>query len=104
MRAATDAHAAPAKFMSNAKIKIGSRIAFTTPPKIVTYMDEDAAPWDRKTALATILATKIGRLGMIMRRYEAANSAVSPEAPINVTWVSTLNQTAAANMAPSTTP
>ena len=67
-------------------------------------MDENAAPWDRKTALATILATKLGRLGMIMRRYEAANSAVSPEAPTNVTWVSTLNQTAAANMAPSTTP
>ena len=104
MRAATEAHAAPAKFMSNAKIKIGSRIAFTTPPKIVTYMDEDAAPWDRKTALATILATKVGRLGMIILRYEAANSAVSPEASTNVTRFRTLNQTAAAKMAPSTTP
>ena len=104
MRVATDAHAAPAKFMSNAKIKIGSRIAFTTPPKIVTYMDEDAAPCDRKTAMATILETKIGRLGMIMHRYEAANSAVSPEAPTNVTRFRTLNQTTAAKMAPSTTP
>ena len=44
IRDTTEAHAAPSKPMFNTKIKIGSKIAFTTPATNITTIDNLAAP------------------------------------------------------------